>query len=92
MQANANLGERKPIIIGDFNLNEKYDHEYSHQAYYDLQNEAFEPLSLFQVIDFHTCTRNVNGTQRSSKINHVYVTDLTMISKPPQINTAIGDH
>ena len=63
--ANANLGDRKPIIIGHFNLNEerKYDHEYSHKAYYELLIEAFDPLELIQVNDFNTWTRNVNGVQ-----------------------------
>ena len=54
-----NLGNRKPIIIGDFNLNEeqKYDHEYTHRAYFEILNETFDPMGLIQMVDFHTWSR-----------------------------------
>ena len=80
-----NLGTRKPIIIGDFNLNEdrKYDHEYSHRAYYEILTEAFDPQGLIQIVNFNTWTRNVNGIQKSS---------ITKVVNLTSIETPIGDH
>ena len=69
----------KLIILGDFNLNEelKNSNDYSHKNYYDELEEVFSPLGLVQLVEFETWRRSVNGTLRSSILDHVYTEGMT---------------
>ena len=83
-----------PIIIGDFNLDFKksYDPFYGHHLLYELLHSTFEPLGLIQLIKFETWARFVNGTKRSSTIDHIYTNDPFKITNIKANETEIGDH
>ena len=65
--------ERIPIVVGDFNLdeNKKFKNDYAYKSYYDLLDEHFDPLNLVQLVEFETWSRLVNGTWRSSGLDHM---------------------
>ena len=64
----------KIVILGDFNLNDemRYSNDYSHKSYFDELNPVFNNLGLFQLVDFITWRRLVNGDWRTSILDHVY--------------------
>ena len=83
-----------PIILGDFNLDFKkaFDPFYGHHILYEHLHLTFEPLGLIQLIKFETWARFVNGTKRSSTIDHIYTNDPFKVTKIKAIETDIGDH
>ena len=52
----------------------------------------FEPLGLVQLVEFETWRRIVNGTLRTSILDHVYTDDMTIIEDLTPIETIVGDH
>ena len=60
-------GDKKLVLLGDFNLNEamKYNNDYSHKSYYDELDEIFDQLGLVQMVEFETWSRSVNGIMRT---------------------------
>ena len=74
-------GNKKLVILGDFNLNEnmKYNNDYSHKSYYDELHSVFDPLGLEQLVDFETWRRVVNGVMKTSILDHVYTDDITSV-------------
>ena len=93
-QAAEERGNKKLIVLGDFNLNEvlKFSNDYSHKSYYDELITVFNTLGLIQMVEFETWRRFVNGTLRSSVIDHVYTNDVTDIQDLQPIETVVGDH
>ena len=83
-----------PVIAGDFNLDFKKEHDpfYGHHNLYELLNSTFEPLGLIQLINFDTWTRFVNGSKRSSIIDHIYTNNPFAINNIGNVETEIGDH
>ena len=73
-QATEQAGQKRVIILGDFNLNEemKYKPEHSHKAYYEDFMSTFD---LIQLVNFETWRRLVTGNWRTSIIDHVYTND-----------------
>ena len=70
----------------------KYRSDYSHKAYYEDLVNTFEPIGLIQLVDFVTWRRLVEGTWRTSVMDHVYSNDLTIVSNLTSVDTIIGDH
>ena len=62
-------------MLGDFDLDEKkkYKNDYAYKSYYEFLNEYFDPLNLIQLVEFETWSRLVNGTWRSSVLDHIYI-------------------
>ena len=87
-------GDRKLVILGDFNLNEELKHcnDYSHKNYYDELGGVFDPLGLIQLVEFETWRRSVNGTVWSSILDHVYTDDVTSIQDLEPVEAIVGDH
>ena len=87
--SNSNL-----IILGDFNLNEsmRYSQDYSHKEYFLEMMNLFDPMGLVQMVEFETWKRLINGTWRTSTIDHVYTNDATVIKNLKPVETIIGDH
>ena len=61
-----NLGERKILIAGDFNLDDskRYAPDYRHKHLFELQNVLFDQHNLMQLIDFPTWNRVVNNVMK----------------------------
>ena len=86
--------ERIPIVLGDFNLdeNKKYRIDYAYRSYYESLDEHFDQLNLVQLVEFETWSRLVQGTWRSSILDHVYTNDGTVINELNAVDSVIGDH
>ena len=70
----------------------KYNNDYSHKSYYDELDEIFDQLGLVQMVEFETWRRSVNGIMRTSILDHVYTSDITLIENLKPVETIIGDH
>ena len=70
----------------------KYLNEYSHKLYYDDLEESVDNYGLIQLVDYDTWSRLVNGTWRTSILDHVFTNDETMISDVRPIEVILGDH
>ena len=92
--ATENRGQKKVLVLGDFNLNEtmKFSNDYSHKSYFDELRLVFDPLGLIQMVEFETWKRLVNGVWRTSILDHVYTDDVMNISDLQPVETVIGDH
>ncbi len=86
--------EYKSIILGDFNLddNKKYMNSYSHKLYFEELNEKIENKGFIQMVEFETWTRLVNGTWRSSILDHIYTQDATIVKDICPLEVITGDH
>ena len=89
-----NLGERKILIAGDFNLDDskRYAPDYRHKHLFELQNVLFDQHNLMQLIDFPTWNRVVNNVMKNSILDHVYVQDPTFVRNMNYTTPLIGDH
>ena len=52
----------------------------------------FDSMSLVQMVDFPTWHRSVNGSVKSSTLDHVYCNDITIIYNLHSITPYMGDH
>jgi exonuclease III len=61
------------VILGDFNVDhaKKYDVTYANKHLFDDFDNCLSHLGLFQHVNFVTWSRLVNGTLRSSVLDHV---------------------
>ena len=82
------------IILGDFNLNARMEHNLDYK-----QKSLLEPLinfvlsrSLVQIIEFTTWSRSINGNLKQSLLDHVYVTNFAMIENIDFEVPTFGDH
>ena len=88
------LGERKILIGGDFNLDDskRYAPDYRYKHLFEFQNQQNETLNLIQIIDFPTWRRIVDNVQKESILDHVYVQDPTIVKNINSFVPTIGDH
>ena len=82
------------IILGDFNLDEskKFNVDYVHRNLFQDLNETLADFDLLQIVNFNTWSRLVNGTLKSSILDHVYTSDVTNISNLNFHTPNFGDH
>ena len=66
-------------IVG-WKYRKKYNINCSHKSYYELLVAIFVPRGLIQLVDFPTWSRTINGTERTSILDHIYVEDPTIVS------------
>ena len=92
--SSRNLNGRKLIILGDFNLDDskRNSFDYRHKNLFELQNETFEQLNLYQQVNFPTWQRIINNEKKESILDHIYVQDPTFINSIHHITPLIGDH
>ena len=85
---------RVPLVIGDFNLDglKLNDITYCHYPLFQKLTEKFDALNLTQLIKFATWSRLINGTLKTSTLDHVYTNDKTIVNCLNGIDTEIGDH
>ena len=83
-----------PIVVGDFNLNYSLNHNitYQYKRLFDTLNVAVMDCGLTQVVDFPTWHRKINGIDKESILDHIYVKDTTKIVAIENIDPEIGDH
>jgi hypothetical protein len=82
------------IVTGDFNLDDvkKFCIDYQNRHLFNLLIEAFDPLGLYQLIDFPTWERvTINGV-KCSILDHLYVRDCTLVTEINSIKPPTGDH
>ena len=93
-QAVSNLGTRRIIIGGDFNVDyfEINNLSYRSRNICESLNDLIETEHLIQLIDFPTWHRVVNNIYKESLLDHVYVKDPTMVIEIKTITPLIGDH
>ena len=84
----------RTIVLGDFNLDasKQYRQDYAHSNIYDVLSEFLTRRNLFQLVDFPTWSRTVNNIKKESILDHVYVSDTTLIDKCYSVNPLFGDH
>ena len=60
--------QRQPIMMGDFNLDEriKYLNSYGNKAYYEDLIGVVEGLELLRMVNFDTWSRLINGEWKTS--------------------------
>jgi hypothetical protein len=85
------------IITGDFNLDLNKKSTSTTSNYYGVicsrnLTKFTETHNLSQIITKDTWFRNINGTLKSSRIDHVYITDKIKTSTPMHFETAYSDH
>ena len=81
-------------ILGDFNLDARMEGIDSFNYKLPLCNLTEFALNnkLQQIIDFCTWSRIVNGVEKESLLDHVYVTDLATIKAVHYLEPVFGDH
>ena len=82
------------IVVGDFNLNEdkRYSINYQCWKYFEQMNNLFDTMSLIQLVKFPTWIRHINGSIKSSTLDHIYTNDSTIILKINSLMPHLGDH
>ena len=81
-------------ILGDFNL----DALMIDRSDYDRKLPLVQPSdfavenNFFQLIDFCTWSRVINGTKKESILDHVYVNDISSIKNIKSETPTFGDH
>ena len=82
------------IVLGDFNVDDgkRLDPDYAYSNYFDDIDEAFGDFNVLQLIDFVTWTRLINNVNKSSILDHLYVTDATVVKNINSCKPYFGDH
>ncbi len=82
------------ILIGDFNLDwaKKGHMGYPFNQYFNDMDLAFEDLNIEQLVNSTTWTRTVGGIVRESTIDHIYSTNLVLLSAVTYSKPCFGDH
>ena len=82
------------IILGDFNVDDgkRLDMNFAYRNYFNDIDDTFADFGLIQVIEFETWSRLIGNALKSSILDHVYVTDVTRVSKKFSIKPCVGDH
>ena len=83
-----------PIVVGDFNLNYSLNHNitYNYKRLFDILNEAVAGCGLTQIVNFPTWCHNINGIDKESILDHIYLRDTTRLNSLNNITPEIGDH
>ena len=83
-----------PIVVGDFNLNYSLNHNitYNYKRLFDILNELVAGCGLTQIVNFPTWCRNINGIDKESILDHIYLRDTTRLNSLDNITSEIGDH
>ena len=83
-----------PIVLGDFNLNFSLNHNitYQYKRLFDTLNVAVMDCGLTQIVNFPTWHRNINGIDKESTLDHIYIEDTTKIESLTNVTPEIGDH
>ena len=83
-----------PIVLGDFNLNFSLNHNitYQYKRLFDTLNVAVMDCGLTQIVNFPTWHRNINGIDKESTLDHIYIEDTTKIESLTDVTPEIGDH
>ena len=78
----VNLQGRKLIIMGDFNLDDRFKHniEYRNHKLFTELNETMDRIRLVQLVDFMTWQRVVENVQKESILDHLYTSDPEVIT------------
>ena len=84
----------KFMILGDFNLDYSHrnDVNYRYENMFNDFDDAFDDINLIQMVEFKTWSRVVNNVLRESIIDHIYVTDPTMLIDLQSAKPCFGDH
>ena len=82
----------RALLIVNLDENKKYRIDYAYRSYYESLDEHFDQLNLVQLVEFETWSRLVQGTWRSSILDHVYTNDGTVINELNAVDSVIGDH
>ncbi len=85
------------IIVGDFNIDLNNISTSTTSNYYGIQcsrglKEFVNSYNLSQIITKDTWFREINGTMKSSRIDHVYISENVHTTTPTHIDTAYSDH
>ncbi len=82
------------ILLGDFNLDhsKKFNNTYMNKHLFAIFDNLLSHLGLFQHVNFPTWSRMINGTMKSSVLDHIYSNVPTLISNVQYINPTFGDH
>ena len=82
------------VFLGDFNLDwgKKNLLSYQFNSYLEIFDDALGDCGLTQLVEFPTWSRIVNGQERSSILDHVYVTNPSKINDVTGITPYFGDH
>ena len=94
LQMIRNAMTSNTLVIGDFNLDlsRKGHCGYAFNAYFNEMDRVFEDLTLEQIVDFPTWTRTVGGQTRESTIDHIYSSNITLLSCLGSFKPCFGDH
>ena len=89
-----NAFNNETVIMGDLNLdyNKKCDVGYQRRDYFDLFEEKLGEFNLLQLVNFDTWSRMVGSTLRSSILDHIYVSNVTLIKNVNGKSMCFGDH
>jgi hypothetical protein len=85
------------IIVGDFNIDLNNKSTSTSSNYYGIQcsryqKEFAESYNFLQIITKNTWFREINGVMKSSRIDHVYLSENIHTTTPKNIETAYSDH
>ena len=82
------------VIMGDLNLdyNKKYDVNYSGCHLFEILDEKMLEFNFLQLVNFDTWFRTVGNVNRSSLLDHIYVSNVKLISNVNHVKPFFGDH
>jgi len=82
------------IVLGDFNINyeKRNNRNVVNRGLTQTLNTMVDVLSLEQMVNFPTWSRAVNGSFRSSILDHVYVNEQQKVKSVTSISVPISDH
>jgi hypothetical protein len=85
------------IVVGDFNIDLKNISTSTTSNYYGIQcsrvlKEFVNSYNLSQIITKDTWFREISGTMKSSRSDHVYISENVHTTMPTHIDTAYSDH
>ena len=89
-----NATNPQTIIVGDLNLdyNKRFDVQYSHKHYFKILEELIDEKNLIQIVNFDTWSRNINNIQKSSLLDHIYLSNPTKVNNLKSQIPPFGDH
>ena len=81
-------------VMGDFSLDVRMSdrNDYQRKAPLELLNNFSLANDLIQVVNFTTWCRIINGTKKESTLDHVYASNLNIISNVNFVTPTFGDH
>ena len=82
------------VIMGDFNLdfNRRHDLNYQYYHLFELYDEKMSRFNLLQLVNTDTWFRTVGNINRSSLLDHIYVSNLSLVTNVVNDKPIFGDH